>query len=145
MVKKPLDDTVSQLIESASSAHDTSTENTEQNIQEASSDTDKTISDLIEDISTQVVLVTPAKHNEISASQIISNPSSPSPKSETDVHISETTAAEINTKFHSLQTGTPTDQIDTVSTLDSKIDFGKTSYILQHVTVKSKRKKTYQK
>lgn len=146
MVKKPLDDTVSQLIESASSTQDTSTENTEQNIQDANSDSEKTISDLIEDISTQVVLVTPDKCNEMPASQKISNPSiSPSPKSETDIHISETTAAEINTNFHSLQTGTPTDQIDTVSTLDSKIDFGLSNIDFGYPTEKPKRKKTYQK
>ncbi|XP_003425985.1 uncharacterized protein LOC100678048 [Nasonia vitripennis] len=129
MVRKPLDDTISQLIESTSSTEDTSTENAEQNILEASSDTDKTKSDLIEDISTQEVLVMPDKPCEMPASQKISNPSStPSPKFETDVFISETL----------------TDQIDTVSSLDSRIDFGKTSYIIEHKTEEQSRK-TYKK
>ena len=116
------------------------------NIQETNSDTDKTASDLIEDISTQLVLEPGCEQNRVTLSQNISTPSSETSEliNENELHVVESTVTPIEFQ-QSVETFTPTDQIDSVSTLESKIDFSKTSYILHCTTDKQKRKRNPKK
>lgn len=135
---------ISQLIESVSS-QDKSTESTELNVQEIQSDTDKTASDFIEDIGTQLFAESPDKKRLIQYSQNISNPSSESSQTTTDIHISESISTKLNTNLQSLEILTLSDPIDSVSTLNSRIDYNKTAYILQYASDKQGKKKNPKK
>ncbi|XP_014213123.1 uncharacterized protein LOC106642772 [Copidosoma floridanum] len=128
----------SQLIESVSSA-DKSHNHSQVVKQEILSVSDNTESDLIEELSTHLVLDTSCRDRHVILSQNISSPSSDSMVEENCVDTNKITATSI--KQSPIETLTSTDPIDSVSTFESKPDFGKTSYILHYAEEKLKKKK----
>ena len=129
----------SQLIESISS-EDENSKTTEINVQDMNSDTDKTASDLIEEISSQLIFESPQKPGKIVLSQNISNPSSDSSENTSNIHITESAITLSNTNQQFSEIFTPTDQIDSTSTLESKTNYTKTTYIVQPASAQKKKK-----
>lgn len=137
--------TGSQVIESVSSDNK-SVVNSEIIVQEIKSDTSKTVSDLIEDINCSQAVLEPyhAQNQEI-LSQNISNPTSKSSENINEFDSSNLVSGVENIHQQSTDVYTQVDQIESVSTLDSKLEFSKISYILQCSVDKTKKKKNPKK
>jgi hypothetical protein len=119
-------------------------EGTEINVQEIKTDSDKTESDLIEDISSQL-LESAFKQKSNSISQKISNPSSISSESLENIQECNSIVIETTESQQRVEAFTPSDPIHTVSTLESKADYGKPSYILQNIFEGKKKRKNHKK
>lgn len=135
-------------IESVSS-EDVHSDRTEIHLQEVQSDTDRTASDFIEEIPTQLTVNSPNKSiqkpKQVLLSQNISDVSSTSPEVTISAHISESVITELSTNIRTVETSTPVDLFDSVNTSESRIDFTKTSYILNYTADKQKKKKNPKK
>lgn len=136
----------SQLIESVSSDNKSIT-NSDIIVQEIKSETSKTASDLIEDLYfSQVDLETSHIQKPVNLSEDISNPTSNSSEEIDDIeNSSKPVSSTININQQFTDTLTQADPIDSVSTLDTKLEFSKTSYILQCSSEKQKKKKNLKK
>ncbi|XP_058802314.1 uncharacterized protein LOC131670611 [Phymastichus coffea] len=131
-----------QFIESVSS--DNYSEITEFKVQEAASDTDKTASDLIEDINSQLIYESSQKLKQAIHSQKISTPSSTSSEQTTDEHIIESNTRD-QTDPQCTEIFNSADQIDSISTFESKEESSKISYILQYTFEKPLKKRNPKK
>ena len=114
-------------------------------MQEVLSDADKTASDLvIEEIHSQIILDSSQKQN-LNVEEI-SNPSSDSPGSSIQIEKAESIILPISeTNQQSSDTVNNSNIIDSVSTLESKNDYNRTSYILQYTAEKINKKKGIKK
>ncbi|XP_011500252.1 PREDICTED: uncharacterized protein LOC105364088 [Ceratosolen solmsi marchali] len=132
-----VEEVISQFTESISSENGT-TDSTETNIQEINTDSDKTESDLIEDISSQIL------SKSIFEQKQISNPVSLSSESIDNIQDCESFIIESTESQHCTKSLASSDQINSISTLESKAEYSKPIYIIQN-TFEGKKKRKIRK
>ncbi|KAJ8668825.1 hypothetical protein QAD02_000084 [Eretmocerus hayati] len=142
-VSETSEQVISQLIESVSS-DDKSPQKIEIHVPESQSDTDKTLSDLIEELPTQLDIASSSHESKHLTTPQISNPQSEFSQLENSHEPDTTTSLNYRNRDFK-ETDSPADIIESVGTSESRADVTKTCYICPHNVDKSKKKKNPKK